>query len=151
MNNPVGFSFSFRKGSGLKTKLRDLFWEFRYAWQRAGKGYDFTDVFELGFNFIAKMPVLLKEFKKYNDTLFPDLDKNDGSSLSEEETKAILDEMIFYFENCDEDQVYKRLYGTDPYEQRFEKERWEAVQKEKDRCWNEAMRLFTKWGRCLWY
>lgn len=52
------------KGASLRYKLREFWWQLRYAWQRAWRGYDFTDVFELGYNFTAKMPVLLTEFLK---------------------------------------------------------------------------------------
>lgn len=144
------------KGTGLRYRIKELYWQLRYAWQRAWKGYDYTDVFELGFNFAERMPTLLREFKKYNVGLFPDLDKNDGSSLTEEQTDAVLDEMIFYFENCDEDVVYQRLFGVDSTEDYLNnKEQWSERIKpaglEQARCWNEAMRLFAKWSGCLWY
>ena len=58
------------KGASLRYKLREFWWQLRYAWQRAWRGYDFTDVFELGYNFTAKMPVLLAEFLKNNVGLF---------------------------------------------------------------------------------
>ena len=139
------------KGSGLKWKIKTVYWELRYAWQRAWRGYDFTDVFELGFNFVERMPFLLREFKKHNDALFPSLDDPTRFSLTKEETDAILDEMIFYFENCNENFVYKRLYGIDPYEDEYDFEKWKAAVEEMRRCWNEAMRLFSKWSMCLWY
>lgn len=60
------------KGASLRYKLREFWWQLRYAWQRAWRGYDFTDVFELGYNFTAKMPVLLTEFLKNNVGLFYD-------------------------------------------------------------------------------
>lgn len=140
-----------RKGQSIRFYLRELYWQIRYAWQRAWKGYDYTDVFELGFNFVERMPILLKEFKKNNIALFPNLDNQDKLYLTEEETNAVIDKMIFYFENCDEDVVYKRLYGIDPYEDEYDYDKWCEVDKEMQRCWNEAMRLFGKWSMCLWY
>lgn len=139
------------KGSGLKWKIKTVYWELRYAWQRAWRGYDFTDVFELGFNFVERMPFLLKDFKKNNIALFPALDDPERFSLTEEETDAVLDELIFYFENCNEDFVYKRLHGIDPYEDEYNYEKWKAAYEEMNRCWKEAMRLFSKWSMCLWY
>ena len=135
----------------LKWKIKEIYWELRYAWQRAWIGYDFTDIFELGYNFVHHMPFLLKEFKKKNIGLFPDLDNPSRLCLTEEETNAVIDEMIFYFENCDEHIVYKRLYGVDSYNDEYAHEKWLAVNEEVDRCWNEAMRLFSKWSMCLWY
>lgn len=94
------------KGASLRYKLRELWWQLRYAWQRAWRGYDFTDVFELGYNFTAKMPVLLTEFLKNNVGLFYDTEAD--KQLDEEETNAVIKEMIFYFENCDEDHACLR-------------------------------------------
>ena len=141
------------KGASLRVCLRELYWQIRYAWQRAWIGYDSTDVFELGFNFVERMQFLLREFKEYNDALFPNLDKNDGSSLTEEETDAVLDEMIFYFENCNKDHVYERLYGISFYDDESEDkfDKYNLTYGEMIRCWNEAMRLFSKWSMCLWY
>ena len=75
------------KGASLRYKLREFLWQLRYAWQRAWRGYDFTDVFELGYNFTAKMPVLLAEFLKNNVGLFYDAEAD--KQLDEEETNAV--------------------------------------------------------------
>ena len=134
------------KGASLRYKLREL----RYAWQRAWRGYDFTDVFELGYNFTAKMPVLLTEFLKNNVGLFYDTEAD--KQLDEEETNAVIKEMIFYFENCDEDHVYQRLHQNRYYEDgEYDPEKWESVRVELERCRAEALRLFSKWCFHLWY
>ena len=153
MQRYIGFKGALKniKDLSLKLKIKELYWQLRYAWQRAWIGYDSTDIFELGFNFVERMPILLREFKENNIALFPDLDNPDRLSLTAEETNAVIDEMIFYFENCDEDVVYQRLYGIDPYEDGCVYEKWLAAHNEADRCWNEAMRLFSKWSMCLWY
>lgn len=75
------------KGASLRYKLREFWWQLRYAWQRAWRGYDFTDVFELGYNFTDKMPVLLAEFLKNNVGLFYDVEAD--KQLDEEETYAL--------------------------------------------------------------
>lgn len=137
------------KGEKLRYRTRNLFWELRYAFQRAWRGYDFTDVFELGYNIASRMPVLLKEFKENNIALFTD--QETGRTLSEEETNQVLDELIFYFENCDEDHVYKRLYGIESWEEDFNRKHLDLVYKELNRCRTEAMRLFSKWIWQLWY
>lgn len=137
------------KGASLRYKLRILGRELQYAWQRAWRGYDSTDVCELGYNFAARMPVLLKEFKKNNFALFTDSESH--TTLTEEETNKVLDDMIFYFENCDEDHVCKRLFGSDLCEWDFDKEKSEAVRYELSRCQAEALRLFSKWVWDLWY
>ena len=81
------------KGFRMWFRLREMIWEIRYAWQRAWRGYDSTDVFELGFNFISLMPVLLREFRSKTIALLPDPD-HPGKAHTEEETQRILDEMI---------------------------------------------------------
>lgn len=138
------------KGAGLRWRLTELYWQLRYAWQRAWYGYDDTDVFELSFNFVARMPVLLREFKENNIALFPDLE-HPGESLTEAETDAIIDQLIFYFENCSEDHVYKRLYGVNYWEEEFDFEKHKAAAAEQNACWEKAMELFAKWSMCLWY
>ena len=151
MSKIIGLKDAFHKPDGQRIRywLRDLMWQFRYAWQRAWKGYDFTDVFELGFNITAKMPVLLREFKKYNVCLFHDPDT--GRDLTEEETEAVIDELIFYFENTDEWTVYKRMFGIEGWEDELYLERYRQSGEECTRCWKEAMRLFSRWADQLWY
>ena len=46
------------------------------------------------------MSILLREFKKYNISLFPDLDSGRVDKwLTKEETNEALDKMIYYFDN----------------------------------------------------
>lgn len=154
MNNNIGLKsfWSNTKGASFSFRMKELYWQLRYAWQRAWRGYDFTDVFELGYNFVGRMPILLKEFKEHNAGLFPALDDKNRSSLTKEETDAILDEMIFYFENCDEEYVYKRLFGENSYyNEPFDHTKWRYAWEERNRCWDEAMKLFSKWSGHLWY
>jgi len=153
MRNSIGLkgAWDAHKGAGLSFRIKQFCWELRYAWQRAWRGYDFTDVFELGYNFVERMPFLLREFKENNVALLPALDDENRMSLTEEETDAVLDEMIFYFENCNEDHVYKRLFGVYPWDEDFNHTKYRQAYEEKERCWNEAMRLFAKWSADLWY
>ena len=88
--------------------------------------------------------------KKRNCALFPD--KDGGKlSLTKEETDAVIDEMIFYFENCDEDVVYKRLFGKCICDTEYDEEEMKQVYEELNRCETEAMRLLSKWIMHLWY
>lgn len=156
MKHDFGLRAALRKPKGqhIWYYLKDLVWQIRYAWQRAWLGYDFTDIFELGYNFARLMPILLREFKENNVGLFYDHENN--RNFTEEETDAILDELIFYFDNCDEDHVYERLFGTDSWDDYItDKDLWRkrtnVASKEYRRCWDEAMRLFAKWSGQLWY
>lgn len=144
-------AFKKHKGASFGFIIKELYWELRYAWQRAWVGYDYTDVFELGHNFAARMPVLLRDFKENNIALFTDSET--GQTFSETETDAILDEMIFYFENCDEDHVYERIHGVSGYAENemYDMKKWTAAYEELKRCQSEALRLFSKWCWNLWY
>lgn len=141
----------YHQGEPLKQYFTTLYWQIRYAWQRAWRGYDDTDVFELVYNFTSRMSVLLREFKKYNGTLFCDFHHGEKIDLTEEQTDTVLDEMLFYFENCEFITVYERLWGDKKLN---ESERINAVKaavEEHSRCWDMAMKLFGKWSNNLWY
>ena len=144
------------KDANLRFRIREYCWEIRYAWQRAWRGYDNIDVFDLGFMTLRKMPTLLREFKKRNNGLFNDPD-NKGHSLTEEETDAIIDRMIFLFENSyDADVCYKRIFGTTAHDDMMAdredwNERYMAACAERNKCYKEALELFEKWGYELWY
>ena len=138
------------KGAKLSFRIKQLFWEIRYAWQRAWRGYDFVDVFDLGFVFARKMPILLKKFKENNIAMWYDVEEQ--KQLTEEETDKVLDEMIYYFENCDEMVVYDRILGEDWADKMLKDEiDWKPAYKELERCRTEALRLFSKWCFALWY
>lgn len=143
------------QGARLRFRIKEYCWDLRYAWQRAWRGYDNIDVFDLGFITLEKMPILLREFKKHNDALFYNLENN--TYLTEEETNAIIDHMIFLFENSyDTDICYKRLFGVESHEDVLADredwhERYKAANIERSKCYEEALELFKKWGYQLWY
>lgn len=140
------------KGFRIGFRLREMMWELRYAWQRAWRGYDSTDVFELGFNFISLMPVLLREFRDKTIAMLPDPDHPERPH-SEEETQQILDEMISCFENCDEDVVWERMVGKPLSELPDDAilENTKSVMEETKRNYKRAMELFSKYAWHLWY
>ena len=150
MNRKIGLNgyFQMVKGASLGFKIKELRWQIRYAWRRAWFGYDDVDVFDLGYSFAYKMPVLLRDFKKNNVALF--YDEEADKHLNEEETNAVLDEMIFYFDNCDENVVYDRVLGKD-WDYKFDREDMIKADAELNRCREEALRLFSKWCWRLWY
>jgi hypothetical protein len=146
-----GLRYYFKKtaGAGLRWKIRALFYELKYACQRAWKGYADPDTWDISNEITVTLPVLLKEYRKVHQTLF--IDELTGQALSMEETDAIIDQLIFYLENCDEDVIYERIFGISPYDEpTVNKMRWKQVATERQRCKNEAMRLLTKWIWQLW-
>lgn len=140
-----------KKDNGsMRFRIREFAWEIVYTFQRAWRGYDSIDVFDIGYSFVARMPILLKEFLKHNIGLL--YDDETHHQLDKTETDGVIKELIFYFENCDEDYVYQRLYGKQDYDDdRYDKVKWDVVYAETKRCRTEAMRLFSKWCFDLWY
>lgn len=140
------------KGMSFFWRVQRLFWELRYAWQRAWRGYDDVEIFDLGFAFFSRMPVLLRQFKACNISLFYD-DEHD-CDMTEEETDAIIDKMIWYFDNCDENTVIDRLYpdiSLQDYGARLTWADYKAIADEVRRCRAEALRLFSQYCCQLWY
>ena len=112
------------KGCSLKYKIKSIRRNLRYAWQRAWRGYDDTDVFDFNSNFNEKIIEILKHLKKYREGRWwvPDeyekiikgteyLPVAGKEIFSEDQVDAILDTMIFHFKMCDEDYVIEKLYG----------------------------------------
>lgn len=89
------------EGCSLRYKIDRFFWEIRYAWQRAWRGYSYPDVFNFDTNMEDRFIVLMQEYKDNLHSLLnkPEhlVDKSlgiDGYSHTEEETHAILEKMI---------------------------------------------------------
>lgn len=62
------------------------------------------------------MIVLLTEYNKHDVSLFvvdPESPKGELKYFTEEETRQVVEKMIWYFENCKEEVVGERLYGED--------------------------------------
>lgn len=142
------------KKAKLTYKIKSLRWDLLYAWQRAWRGYDDTEVFELSYKFTERMIHILKDFRKNNIALFPNIEYKDtvnytDISLTEEETNSIIDEMIYHFENSDMDAWTEKTDLTPSHEgdmeniNEFEEN---AMEHEK-----QALAMFVKWFDCLWY
>lgn len=146
-----GLRYFFKKtsGAGLRWKIRALVFELKFAWQRAWRGYADPDVWGICEEITVTLPVLLKEFRKCHHGLFTD--PVTFEALTEEETNTIIDDLVFYLENCNDDVVYERLFGINPYkETSYNKIRWHQVPAERNRCKNEAMLLLNTWLWQLW-
>ena len=141
------------QGSSLRFRLVALFWELRYAWQRAWRGYDDTDVFDFNNNFLEKIVCILKDFNEHNVSLFVEAD---GSIMTAEETKEVVDKMIYFFSHSDGDKESDPLFGElDMEAGRFE---FEPSIEELIACFDKAkenrqagLELFKMYFDCLWY
>lgn len=138
----------YRAGT-IRGKL--LLHELRCAWQCAWFGFDDSEVQFLGMNFVCRMSVLLRKFKKNYDRRLRDPET--GHLYTREETTEIIDEMIHLFDNCDEVHVYRRLYGVNVWddEDRLVAERMDNAEEECDRCREKALEQFSKWCFQLWH
>jgi hypothetical protein len=135
-----------KRSKGRKQRVRDWFWELRYAWERAWNGYDCVDVFNCDGKFIERMNLILPEFKKNNIGLWV----KDGVQLDKAQTDAVLDEMIYEFKMADENSF------MDWYEQNYEKilsDNFNAIRYNdlyhKHR--QQAIKLFAEYFDQLWY
>ena len=123
----------------IKHKIKHVYWEIRYGFQRMFKGYDYVDTFEVFAKFIERYTKILTEFKN-------DLHGYPGT-LTSDEWDNILDEMLYHLHYMDEDNVIKELEKDVPKE-------WcadlntvgEVMTKHKD----EFFKLFSEYFYNLW-
>ena len=119
------------EGCNFRYKMHLLYWEIRYALQRAWNGYDSRDVWCLDRRLNERLIVLLKEYKKTYHCLWYCPEGYDWSKVckkdiakkyifSEEQINAILDVLIFHLQMSNEDFVEKKLYGTNIYDNEYE-------------------------------
>lgn len=136
------------KGCKFSYKLKQLRWELRYAWRRAWKGFDDQDIFNLNDQFIDRMIVLLTEYNKHNISLFvdPKSPKGELKYFTEEETRQVVEQMIWYFENCKQEVVGERLYGEDWITKDVK-----SIYDEMLRCKNIAFKMLSDYFYQLWY
>lgn len=145
----MGLSAALRRMKIRRGLLKDICRESRYAWQRAWRGFDDMDVGELGFNLVQRIPVLLREFKRKSDLLLRDpVTKRD---YTKEETDAVINRLVFFFENTDEEDIYQRLYGISSWDAKYDQDRDVRVLQELRFCRAEAFRMLAKWCWDLWY
>lgn len=106
-----------------KTKIIDAFYQVKYAFQRAFRGYDDREVFSADHFFVERQLKILKEFKKYNCG-YP------CSSITSENWNNIIQQMIddlqFISDNSED---------------------FKEVEKYKD----HFFYLFSKWFFHIWY
>lgn len=123
----------------LKRKIRDIYWEIRYGFQRMFKGYDYVDTFGLCDKFIDRYYKILTEYKK-NMHGHP-------ARFSEEEWNAIIDKMLLHLYYMDEDNVDEELCKDVPENWI---PRWDTTYPIMEHHKNEFFRLFSEHFYDLW-
>jgi hypothetical protein len=132
----LNICWPFRK---IKWWIRDIYWEIRYAFQRAIRGYDYVDTFETFAKFTERYEKILKDYKKHHYG-YP-------GDMSVEKWESIVDDMIYHLHYMDEQNVEDELSKKMP-------EDWvpssitvyEIMERHKD----EFFKLFSKYFYNLW-
>ena len=123
----------------IKNKLRDVYWEIRYGFQRMFKGYDYVDTFETFAKFTERYYKILMEYKKHHNS--------HPSNFTEEEWDNIIDDMLRHLYYMDEENVEKELSKNVPENWTVgSKTTYEIMEKHK----NEFFKLFSEYFYNLW-
>ena len=99
------------------------------------------------------MLLILKDYRKNNVCLFSHGKYEEGKILTEEETNAVIDEMILHLENCNRDNwtdyfTLRKLTGEEKEKVFKQISHYEFL---ADLHKEEFLRLFIKWFDDLWY
>ena len=87
------------KGCKLRYRLKELRWNLKYAWQRVTRGWDDTEKFAMGGNFMERMKGILQVYRKNHMGLF-NIPKeysymyNNRLFFNEEETNTIIENIV---------------------------------------------------------
>ena len=157
----IGLKGSWRETRGCRLwyRLSRLKWSLRYAWQRAWRGWDDTDMFAMMDVFIERYKEILKDYRKNHHCLFnvPKEYKDvfNKAHFNENETNMIIDTMIFHLEMMDEDYVEKLLYGKNIYNDDYNPseitiDRYRRISSIIDQNKNAFMKLFNSFFWELW-
>ena len=123
----------------IKNKLRDVYWEIRYGFQRMFKGYDYVDTFETFAKFTERYYKILTEYKKHHNS--------HPSNFTEEEWDNIIDDMLRHLYYMDEENVEKELSKDVPDNWVVSsKTTYEIMEKHK----NEFFKLFSEYFYNIW-
>lgn len=123
----------------LGFKIKNLYYQVKYGFQRMFRGYDDTEVFNTDLTFIDRYLKILKDFSKNHHGYPP--------SITNEQWDDILDEMIKHLSLMTEDNVETELKKGMP--DSFEPD-YKTVSGIMNRHKEEFFKLFSKWFYNLW-
>ena len=149
-----------RKNS-LRIKLSNLKRELKYAWQRAYRGYDDCEIWNMYSYFVARYKEILKDYRENHYSLLNVPSEEYRNIFGKlyfncEETDDIIDTMIFHLEMMDEDHVEKVLYGKNIFDDDYDFKKDFSIEKTKrvfsvmDQNKEAFMRLFNLFFWDLW-
>lgn len=120
-------------------KVKNIYWNIRYGFQRMFKGYDNVDVFDTFSKFIDRYSKILVEYRKFHVGYV--------GTMTLEEWNSIIDEMIFHLYYMNEKNVNKEL-------KKCVSDNWiptlETVSKIMDSHKNKFFKLFSEYFYSLW-
>ena len=123
----------------LGFKIKNLYYQVKYGFQRMFRGYDDTELFNMDMTFVDRYLKALKDFKKYH--------YGHPYELTPEQWSAVLDELIKHLTLMNEDNVIAELKNGMP--DSFEPD-YKTVNEIQDKHKNEFFKLFSKWFYSLW-
>ena len=123
----------------LGFKIKNLYYQVKYGFQRMFRSYDDTEVFNMDMTFIDRYLKILKDFRK-NHCGYP-------PSITNEQWDDILDEMIKHLSLMTEDNAETELKKGMP--DSFKPD-YKTVSEIMDRHKDEFFKLFSKWFYNLW-
>lgn len=130
--------FKRSKGARLRYRLKELYWDFRYAWDRMLYGYEPTAVFAMDLIFIERYTELFKQFKG---------GYSHPADMTYDEWQENIDTMIGFLEIMAQDEFsYARELGNGDYD-------WDAMNEfkaKKEQAKNEFFELFSLFFFDLW-
>ena len=156
----LGLKGSWKKTKGyrFRHRLKELKWDIKYAWQRAWRGWDSRDIFNMNTCFIERQKEILKNYRKNHWGLFnvpaEYKDAFKEYHFNEEETDMIIDIMIYHLELMNDDNVEKLLYGNNIYDDDYDPgeygKRYKRISIVVDQNKEAFMKLFNLFFWQLW-
>ena len=122
-----------------KWKIKEVYWEVRYGFERMFKGYDSVDTFETFAKFIERYTKILIEYRKTHIGYV--------GTMTEEEWDGIIDEMLYHLKYMDEETVTEELEKDVPDDWSVSSITvYEVMDKHKD----AFFKLFSEYFYNLW-
>lgn len=122
-----------------KWKVKEVYWNCRYGFERMFKGYDSVDTFETFAKFIERYTKILTEYRKTHIGYV--------GTMTEEEWDGIIDEMLYHLKYMDEETVTEELEKDVPDD-------WTAsaitVYEVMDKHKDAFFKLFSEYFYNLW-
>lgn len=123
--------------NGVRRRIKNAFYSFKYRCQRFIRGYSDKDVFEFAYNLKDHIEKILKDF----------IECHMGYVGDEAEYDKKLKDMLYHLEWMDEERIHDELY--EKYGE-YSREYFEAVNDKLETHTKEFFKLFEELYWTLW-